>query len=181
MEARNNTPAKNIGLKKGDEIIQINDKKTPSKKDMDVALKECEGREINLHIKNESGTVTKKIKPYKRSKGKKIKKWYDIGAIFFERESDPFIDKLLIEYSLKCKKVAILPDKVKSTKDYHERLSEIKLKHPKAYEKWTDEEDKKLRNLMKAKKSVRDISVILERQPSAIRSRIIKFKENDRK
>ena len=41
------------------------------------------GREINLHIKNESGTVTKKIKPYKRSKGKKIKKWYDIGAIFF--------------------------------------------------------------------------------------------------
>ena len=148
---------------------------------MDVALKECEGREINLHIKNESGTVTKKIKPYKRSKGKKIKKWYDIGAIFFERESDPLIDKLLIEYSLKCKKVAILPDKVKSTKDYHERLSEIKLKHPKAYEKWTDEEDKKLRNLMKAKKSVQDISVILERQPSAIRSRIIKLKENDRK
>ena len=103
MEARNTTPAKNIGLKKGDEIIQINDKK-PSKKDMDVALKECEGREINLHIKNESGTVTKKIKPYKRSKGKKIKKWYDIGALFFEREVDPFVDKLLIDYKLEVKK-----------------------------------------------------------------------------
>ena len=74
-----------------------------------------------------------------------------------------------------------MPDKVKSTKDYHERLSEIKLKRSKAYEKWTDEEDKKLRNFMKTKKSVQDISVILERQPSAIRSRIRKFEENDRK
>ena len=101
---RNTTPAKNIGLKKGDEIIQINDKKNPTKKDMDLALKECEGREINLHIKNESGTVIKKIKPYKRSEGKKIKKWYDIGAFFFEREVDPFVDKLLIDYKLEVKK-----------------------------------------------------------------------------
>ena len=101
---RNTTPAKNIGLKKGDEIIQINDKKNPTKKDMDLALKECEGREINLHIKNESGTVIKKIKPYKRSEGKKIKKWYDIGAFFFEREVDPFVDKLLIDYKLDVKK-----------------------------------------------------------------------------
>jgi hypothetical protein len=34
---------------------------------------------------------------------------------------------------------------------------------------------------MKTKKSVQDISVILERQPSAIRSRIRKFEENDNK
>jgi len=69
----------------------------------------------------------------------------------------------------------------KDSSSYYERLNEIKLKHSKAYEKWTGEEDKKLRNFMKTKKSVQDISVILERQPSAIRSRIRKFEENDNK
>ena len=69
----------------------------------------------------------------------------------------------------------------KDSSSYQERLNEIKLKHSKAYKKWTDEEDKKLRNFMKSKKSVQDISVILERQPSAIRSRIMKFEENDNK
>jgi len=103
-EVKDTTPAKNIGLKLGDEIIQVNDKKNPRKKDLIKALRDCEGREINLHIKNKSGAIIKKIKPFNKSEGKKIKKRYDIGATFFEREVDPFIDKLLKEYSLDVKK-----------------------------------------------------------------------------
>ena len=103
-EVKDTTPAKNIGLKSGDEIIQINDKKNPGKKDLIGALRDCEGREINLHIKNKSGAIIKKIKPFNKNEGKNIKKRYDIGATFFEREVDPFVDKLLKEYSLDVKK-----------------------------------------------------------------------------
>ena len=88
----------------GDEIIQVNDKKNPRKKDLIEALRDCEGREINLHIKNKSGAIIKKIKPFNKNEGKNIKKRYDIGATFFEREVDPFVDKLLKEYSLDVKK-----------------------------------------------------------------------------
>jgi len=35
---------------------------------------------------------------------KNFKKWYDIGTNIFEREVDPFVDKLLKEYSLDVKK-----------------------------------------------------------------------------
>ena len=38
----------------------------------------------------------------------KIKKRYDIGATFFEREVDPFVDKLLKEYSLDVKKEEVV-------------------------------------------------------------------------
>jgi hypothetical protein len=55
------------------------------------------------------------------------------------------------------------------------RLEQIRSSNPRAYEKWTDEEDKRLRELFAAGESQNRIGEILQRQPSAIRSRLTKF------
>jgi PDZ domain-containing secreted protein len=91
---------KEIDLKQDDEIIQINDKQNPRKSDLGKALRESEGKEINFHIKNENGVTVKKIKPVNKNEGKKIKKKYDLGIKYFEREIHPLIDKLKKKYSL---------------------------------------------------------------------------------
>ena len=59
--------------------------------------------------------------------------------------------------------------------DYEERMTEIKQDHPRAYEKWSPEEDEQLRRLFHSNTSNSKISEILQRQPSAIRSRLVKL------
>ncbi|MCG2767235.1 MAG: hypothetical protein L6435_02480 [Anaerolineae bacterium] len=56
--------------------------------------------------------------------------------------------------------------------DYHERLSDIRREHPRAYEKWSTEEEQRLEQMVAAGQSTRDIASDLGRQPSAIQSRI---------
>jgi hypothetical protein len=46
--------------------------------------------------------------------------------------------------------------------------------YPRAYEKWTDEEDAKLEQLVRSGRPVNDVAAQLQRQPGAIRSRIAK-------
>jgi len=58
--------------------------------------------------------------------------------------------------------------------DYRERLEQIKEKFPNAYEPWSEKEDNLLRKLFSDSKKVIEISQILKRQPSAIRSRLKK-------
>jgi len=58
---------------------------------------------------------------------------------------------------------------------YHERMAEIKETAPRAYERWTDEEQEKLKELHGRGLSARQIAGELERQPSAIRSRLAKL------
>ena len=53
-----------------------------------------------------------------------------------------------------------------------ERLAEIKEKNPRAYAPWTAEEEDQLIQLTKSGTSTRQIAVELQRQPSAIRSRV---------
>ncbi|NLE39915.1 MAG: hypothetical protein GX621_18000 [Pirellulaceae bacterium] len=60
-------------------------------------------------------------------------------------------------------------------KDYDQRMEEIRQAHPRAYEKWDAEEDERLRRLFHSGTSVKEIAHILQRQPSAIRSRLTKF------
>lgn len=55
---------------------------------------------------------------------------------------------------------------------YARRLAAIQEQHPRAYAPWSQEEDLQLRQLVRAGLSVNDISSRLQRQPSAIRSRI---------
>jgi hypothetical protein len=57
---------------------------------------------------------------------------------------------------------------------YEQRLAQIREAYPRAYEKWTDREDATLEKLVRSGQSVDDIAAQLQRQPSAIRSRIVK-------
>lgn len=62
--------------------------------------------------------------------------------------------------------------------DVHERkyrLTDIRHQYPKAYEKWTSEEDAQLIELFNAGKTTREIAEKLLRQPSAISSRLQKI------
>lgn len=59
--------------------------------------------------------------------------------------------------------------------DYTERLADIRQAHPRAYEKWSDEEDARLAQLVHEGISVKNIADLLHRQASAIRSRITKL------
>ena len=54
-------------------------------------------------------------------------------------------------------------------------VEEIRHDHPRAYEKWSDEEDGQLSALCRSGKSVRDIATTLHRQEGAIRSRMAKL------
>ncbi|MEK7108360.1 MAG: hypothetical protein AAB898_01685, partial [Patescibacteria group bacterium] len=53
-------------------------------------------------------------------------------------------------------------------------LDRVRRKHPNAYRPWSEEEDARLAELHAARKTVKDISKSLGRQPGAIRSRLVK-------
>ena len=98
------TPAKNVGLKNNDIITKVNGEPNPTKEDLKLALRDSNGDEINLHIRNEEGKIEeKKIKPYNENKGKKATKKWSINARYYEREIDPFIEQLMKDYSLSLK------------------------------------------------------------------------------
>ncbi len=60
--------------------------------------------------------------------------------------------------------------------DYHPNgLLEIRKSHPRAYEKWTPEEEAHLTELFEAGKRTSHIAAELQRQPGAIRSRLGKL------
>jgi flagellar motility protein MotE (MotC chaperone) len=56
-----------------------------------------------------------------------------------------------------------------------ERLARIRAKHPKAYEKWPEEEDELLRLKFQEGAKLEELSRVFQRQPSAIRSRLRKL------
>ncbi|MXX92330.1 MAG: hypothetical protein F4Y63_02605 [Chloroflexi bacterium] len=60
----------------------------------------------------------------------------------------------------------------KDGNDYHDRLAEIRNRHPRAYEKWTNDEEAELDRLFTADPNIERIAERLQRQPSAIRSRL---------
>ncbi len=59
--------------------------------------------------------------------------------------------------------------------DFAARLQQIKQKHPRAYEKWTTEEDNELTTKARAGTDVLHLAWHFKRQPSAIRSRLAKL------
>jgi len=54
-------------------------------------------------------------------------------------------------------------------------VEETRRKHPRAYEKWSDEEDERLREAYEADAKVKDLAVDFARKPGAIRSRLKKL------
>ena len=59
--------------------------------------------------------------------------------------------------------------------NYEHRMSEIKAKYPRAYEKWSDAEDAELRSKADSGLSAAGLAQHFKRQPSAIRSRLEKL------
>lgn len=55
------------------------------------------------------------------------------------------------------------------------RLAEVRTRHRRAYERWTDGEDCRLREYVRAGETVARIAGRLQRRRSAIRSRIVKL------
>jgi len=64
---------------------------------------------------------------------------------------------------------------------YHERLKQIRISYPSAYDKWTEFDDALLKQEFTNGVSISELSKLFHRQPSAIRSRIRKlgFVTND--
>lgn len=60
-------------------------------------------------------------------------------------------------------------------KSYDQRMEEIRQANPRAYEKWSDEEDERLRQLFHSQTPVKEIARVLQRQSSAVRSRLAKL------
>lgn len=58
---------------------------------------------------------------------------------------------------------------------YQDRMTEIKKAAPRAYEPWTQEEEERLKNLHSHGLTPRQIAGQLQRQPSAIRSRLVRL------
>lgn len=63
----------------------------------------------------------------------------------------------------------------RATRAYEERMAEIHQTHPRAYEKWSADEDEVLTELVRDGQPTNEIAELLHRQPSAIRSRIRKL------
>jgi hypothetical protein len=65
---------------------------------------------------------------------------------------------------------------------YHERLIQIRISYPNAYNKWTDFDDELLKQEFSNGVSVSQLSKLFHRQPGAIRSRVRKlgFVTNDK-
>ncbi|HTW90722.1 MAG TPA: hypothetical protein VMH22_03350 [bacterium] len=56
-----------------------------------------------------------------------------------------------------------------------ERLRKIRAEHPRAYEPWTKDEDLRLGSMFAARKTADEIAATLQRQRSAITSRLAKL------
>lgn len=63
--------------------------------------------------------------------------------------------------------------KKSKTKTYN--VEQLHHEYPKAYAKWTQEEDSRLRSLYAQNKSVNELAGIFQRKPNAIRSRLKKL------
>ncbi len=62
-----------------------------------------------------------------------------------------------------------------SDSDYQERMVKIKHRYPRAYERWTDEEDARMSAMHEQGRTVAEMAQQMERQPSAIRARLAKL------
>jgi ATP-dependent DNA helicase RecQ len=71
--------------------------------------------------------------------------------------------------------LAGLPPSASALSGGDERLLAIKEQHPRAYEKWTEQEDAELLSLHAAGTPLGQLAIRFERQPSAIRSRLAKL------
>jgi hypothetical protein len=58
---------------------------------------------------------------------------------------------------------------------YQQRVDKIRQQYPRAYEKWTEEEDMQLRQKYHEGVRVKELATLLQRQPGAIEARLRKL------
>jgi hypothetical protein len=58
---------------------------------------------------------------------------------------------------------------------YQDRINKIRKKYPRAYEKWTDEEDQELKTMFESNHKLDRMASKLQRKPGAVRSRLRKL------
>lgn len=65
--------------------------------------------------------------------------------------------------------------------DYQNRLAQIRLQYPKAYDPWTTVDDAELADMHKRGEDIKEMVTRFQRQPSAIRSRLarLNFRSRD--
>ncbi len=59
-----------------------------------------------------------------------------------------------------------------SARTQQERIKRIVQRHPRAYEKWTHDEELRVAELYKLGKTLREIAASVQRQPSAVKNRL---------
>jgi hypothetical protein len=83
-----------------------------------------------------------------------------------------FQDNLLAFNEGFIKAIEFMFDKTE-TRTYN--IHEIRKRHPKAYTKWTQEEDARLKNQYVQGRTIDELADIFQRKPSAVRSRLQKL------
>ena len=98
---KDETPAKNNNIEKGDQIIQINEIKEPTLKNYYETLNNCEGKNIKLHIKNIKGVTVKELTPYKyfQDESKQDEFQYQLGMNCYEIALSDETMNMMLKYS----------------------------------------------------------------------------------
>ena len=74
------------------------------KKEFDIELKNSKGKEVKIQIKKTDDNIeNNEIRPFNMNDETKTKKRWDIGATYFEREIDPFVESLINQYNVPLK------------------------------------------------------------------------------
>jgi DNA-binding NarL/FixJ family response regulator len=60
----------------------------------------------------------------------------------------------------------------RNTQTREERVAKIQQRFPRAYERWSSDEEWKIRDLFQQGKTMREIASIVQRQPNAVKSRL---------
>ena len=83
-------------------------------------------------------------------------------------------DAMLVKMEL-VEKAKVEEKKVKEKKEKGFNMQEIRKQYPRAYTKWTDNEDTLLRDKYQTNRNIEELAAEFQRQPSAIRSRLRKL------
>src|SRR5690349_21212 len=78
-------------------------------------------------------------------------------------------------YEAAAEAIALHASQRRPLSEYDARLAEIKAQSPRAYATWTREEETRLLDLFDEGRQITEIAQQLERQPSAIRSRLLRL------
>lgn len=112
----------------------------------------------------------KMIEEVRRWRREAYEQWRSYSPAQRDAETKRSMDELGLRFMESTPEV---PARERTT--YADRVEAIRDEHPRAYEKWPPEEDASLASLFRSGLRLDDIAQRLQRQPSAVRSRLVKL------